>query len=88
MDPDYILMVVGVLAFIASIIIRTQLKDHVSMEKVRDLHDSKSIFGNGSGPSADVLNETGLKLLHLSWVLMAIGILFIVLPGIVDRLFG
>ena len=78
----------GVAAVIAAVIIRTNLKNHVSVEKVRDKTDPSTIFGDGGIPSADVLNEKGLERLHLSWVLLFIGILFVVLPAVAKLLFG
>jgi len=88
MIADLVLILVGVVAVISAVTIRVNLKNHVSMVKVRDLSDPKAIFGDGGIPSADVLNEKGLELLQLSRTLLVIGILFMVLPAVAKFLSG
>ena len=81
-------LVVGIIGFGMSFVVQFQLKNHISIEKVRSVSDPKELYPN-SIPPKTVLNEKGLQLYKVfqsGFFLFFGAIVILMITGVFDSM--
>ena len=85
---QFFVLLVGFLAIACGVILQLQLKNHVSIEKVRELDDPKILYQGGFQPPECVLNEEGLR--RMKAIRICYGVFAVILVVVIawDQLLG
>jgi hypothetical protein len=77
-----VVLLVGIVAILLAFVLQLRLKNHVSMEKVRELDDPKFLYDAGFNPPKSILTDKGLyhfKIVRACYGVFAVVMLVIIL---------